>query len=168
MAKNTVTILHTITNPQKFRLFKRYEIKRPNGITDVRNEPVAGAEFELGGGANRAQSGIITPQGILVELDADTYDWVSKTARWQTFVKEGHIKVVSNKSDKEKVLKDMNPKDGSAMKTAADDLVGDVVPVEGEQGLPIRKEKFKEAVAKRPKVFRKAKRNSTEEGVYTD
>lgn len=166
MAKDTVTILHTITNPQKFRLFKRHEIKRPNGTVDIYNEPVAGAEFELGGGANRAKSGIITPQGILVELDRETYEWASQTPRWKTFVEEGNLTVVSNKADKEKVLKDMNPKDGSAMKTAADDLVGGVIPVEGEQGLPIRKEKFKEAVDKRKKVIRKA--DSGTENVYTD
>lgn len=165
MAKETVTILHTITNPQKFRLFKRHEVKRPNGTIDLYNEPVAGAEFELGGGANRAQSGIITPQGILVEIPKETYEWASQTPRWQTFVKEGNLTVVSNRSDKEKVLKDMNPKDASAMKTAADDLIGDVVPVEGTQGLPIRKDKFKEVASKRPKVIKKV---GNTEGVYTD
>lgn len=71
---------------------------------------------KLEGGANVAQKGtLVTPKAVLVEVPEEDYEIMKQDPTFQDFVKDNYITVLNDKSDKEKALADMQPKDASAM-----------------------------------------------------
>ncbi len=73
------------------------------------------------GGANVAnRKALVTPVGVVTEVSDATLAELQKNETFQRQLKAGVLKVDAKKVEVEKVVKDMNPKDGAAQKVASD------------------------------------------------
>lgn len=113
----TVRILSTLSSDHWFGGHKVVKGEKA-GELNVLEIPTG--KVLLRGGANVAKTGILTPDGILHEVSEDEYAVMQTDPKFGRMQKRGFIKVLGNVKDKEKVLGDMEPKDGSAMLTDTD------------------------------------------------
>jgi len=117
MAKNTV-----VKKPSKFYVFSKMSAgvtynDYADGGADL---PVIVRKVTIQGGAGIANKNLITPLGVMTEVDADDMEFLNRNGIFQQHKKNGFIAVEAQKAEVEKVVADMAGDDPSAPMTPAD------------------------------------------------
>lgn len=105
-------IYSTHTNPVQYVEYDKSANKNHNVIK---------RRFIVSGGHGLCNKALITPQGVITRVDSqEEMDWLNSVPAFIEDIKKGFITVTKRKEESEKVVKNMQPKDGSAPKTAND------------------------------------------------
>ena len=118
-------IFSTLTADQAYTLYEpvsdaekgdslRVPVRRPQ--KDVNGHP---ARVLVKGGHGVANKNLITPKGVMTELDDKQLEMLEQCPSFVKHREAGYIKVESRKQDPEKVAEKMEQKDKSAPKTPA-------------------------------------------------
>lgn len=102
-----VRVYSTITNPSSYT---QYE-KAVSPMTPPRVARVA----HIAGGAGVARKrSLVTPLGVMTEIDDNVWDWLKDDPNFQRHVDAGFLKVMKVAAEPDKVAADMSQRDGSA------------------------------------------------------
>lgn len=88
--------------------------------------PVKKLQVHIKGGAGVANDRIITPLGVMTEIEDEDIPHLEANPVFQLHKKNGFVKIEKKKADPEKVAADMNRRDNSAPLTDADYVDSDV------------------------------------------
>jgi hypothetical protein len=88
-----------------------------NGGGDM---PVKERAIFIKGGTGVANDRLITPQGVMTEIEEEDIPVLQSNQVFQLHEKNGFVKIEKRSADPEKVASDMNRKDNSAPLTDAD------------------------------------------------
>lgn len=77
-------------------------------------------EIFIKGGTGVANDRLVTPQGVMTEIDEDDIPELEKNQVFALHVKNGFIAIQKKAADPEKIVADMNRADPSAPKTPND------------------------------------------------
>jgi hypothetical protein len=99
-------VFSTLTCDQ---LYTQYlESDNPNSL------PRSAGQVLIKGGAGVANDRIVTPQGVVTEIDASQMAILMNVDAFRDHVKAGYITVEDKPADAEKVAADMQRRDGSS------------------------------------------------------
>ena len=94
--------------------------------------PIALPFVHVKGGAGVANDRLITPRGVMTEIDEEQLDYLRANKVFQLHEENGHMKVEDAAHDADKVVADMEGRDTSAPIVPQDDVApGGVVTVVG-------------------------------------
>lgn len=102
-----VHVFSTLANDQSYNEFE-------SGGGDM---PILKRGVLIKGGTGVANSRLITPLGVVTEIDEEDLAMLEKNAVFQMHKKNGFITVRAKAADPEKVAADMNTSDPSAPRT---------------------------------------------------
>lgn len=90
------------------------------GYRSTHDLPVAESRILIRGGTGVINKNLVTPHGVLNQVSDADYEVLQKNHDFQRHVKNGFIVVQKQEEKVEKVVKGMQPKDGSAQLTPED------------------------------------------------
>jgi len=103
----TVKVYSTITNHTSY---VQYEQSAGPMVP-----PVVKRSVVIAGGAGLAKKrSLITPYGVMTEVDDNDWDWLQNDANFKRHQERGFVKVLNKTVDPDKVAEDMTQRDGSA------------------------------------------------------
>lgn len=112
------------------------------GYRSTHDLPVAESRIVIYGGTGVINKNLITPHGILTSISDEDYEILKKNHDFNRHVENGFIVVQKQQEKVEKVVKSMQPKDGSAQLTPEDFKKSDnPIMIEGEHRAAIPSDK---------------------------
>lgn len=96
-------------------------LKNGDSIHKVKKVNGKPLKMLIKGGSNVADKNLVTPYGVVTEVESDLFEALEQNSAFQRHIKNGYIAVSKTRKEKEKVVaKDMEKKDKSAPKTDDD------------------------------------------------
>lgn len=114
-------IYSTLSNPQSVAVYLPYPgAKDGSNKTGSAKPSVRQSVIHIQGGANVIERNLVTPRGVITEVNDDELKALLKQSCFKRWVDRGHIIIEANEYDADDVAADMEAKDGSAQITTAD------------------------------------------------
>jgi hypothetical protein len=127
----SVYIYSTLSCPQRY-------VKWAEAVAG--NVPREERAVLIQGGANVADTNLITPRGVVTEIKDEEYELLKQNELFATHVKNGYITVEDRKADVDKVVSGMEARSPDAPLTPGD---FNVSPTHDAEGTTIKAKKRK-------------------------